>query len=84
MRVVSIYDLHSLNYDLVLKIMLHRSYDVMIYEVIAGHKNIKSITPHRIEIEMRSKCRCVCLVKTHRLIRRYALSGSFVRSGHLT
>ena len=32
------------------------------------NKTFTSITPHRISVEPWSRCHCVCLVKTHRLI----------------
>ena len=31
-------------------------------------KTFRSVTPHRIEVEPRARCLCVCLVETHRLI----------------
>ena len=46
----------------------YRLYDAIVYDVIAGLENIYVNNFSHIEVEPRSMCHCVCLVKTHRLI----------------
>ena len=46
----------------------YMSYDVIIYDAIAGNGKLTSIPPHRIEVEPWARCHCVCLVMINRLL----------------